>query len=257
MIDCAACSEFVQLACWYHINHLNMIATVAMRSNVSSGHVCWANYAMNLINTENRSLQAKYEITAMFYDILDYPWERQYRKWRPELLKDVHGTVIEAGVGTGRNLPHYPSDTKVTGIDLSEAMLKISTKRAVLADCEFYPVHEDATSMASIASNHFDWLVSTYLCCVMPDHLQPLAIRQFERVLKPGAHFRLLEMTYSSSPVLRRRQEYFAPLIQWLYGARFDRNTLDHLAQSSVLKVTKTYYLKQDVYLVIEGECRK
>ncbi len=209
------------------------------------------------ISNENRSLQAKYRITSMCYDILDYPWEKQYKKWRPGLLKDVHGAVIEAGVGTGRNLRYYPSNAKVTGIDLSTDMLKISTERGNLAECEFYPVHEDATSMESIPSNYFDWLVSTYLCCVMPDHLQPLAIDQFERVLKPGAHFRLLEMVYSKNPMLRRRQELFAPFIQWVYGARFDRNTLAYLEKSSILKITKTYYLKEDVYLVIEGDCQK
>jgi len=193
----------------------------------------------------------------MFYDILDYPWEKQYKKWRPGLLKDVHGAVIEAGVGTGRNLRYYPDDVKVTGIDLSTDMLNISTKRSSSAACEFYPVHEDATSMESIQSNYFDWLVSTYLCCVMPDHLQPLAIDQFERVLKPGAHFRLLEMVYSKNPILRRKQELFAPFIQWVYGARFDRNTLAYIEKSSILKITKTYYLKDDVYLVIEGDCQK
>ena len=209
------------------------------------------------ISKENRSLQAKYRITSMFYDILDYPWEKQYKKWRPGLLKDVHGAVIEAGVGTGRNLRYYPDDVKVTGIDLSTDMLNISTKRSSSAACEFYPVHEDATSMESIQSNYFDWLVSTYLCCVMPDHLQPLAIDQFERVLKPGAHFRLLEMVYSKNPILRRKQELFAPFIQWVYGARFDRNTLAYIEKSSILKITKTYCLKDDVYLVIEGDCQK
>jgi demethylmenaquinone methyltransferase/2-methoxy-6-polyprenyl-1,4-benzoquinol methylase len=193
----------------------------------------------------------------MFYDVLDYPWESQYKKWRPRLLEDVHGAVIEAGVGTGRNLRFYPSDAKVTGIDLSKDMLKISTKRSKAAGCEFYPVHEDATSMGSIPSNYFDWLISTYLCCVMPDHLQPLAIDQFERVLKPGAHFRLLEMVYSKNPRLRRRQKLFAPFAQWVYGARFDRNTLSYVENSSILKITKTYYLKEDVYLVIEGDCEK
>ena len=81
------------------------------------------------ISNENQSLQAKYKITSLFYDVLDYPWELQYKKWRPELLKDVSGAVIEAGVGTGRNLPFYRPDAIVTGIDLSEEMLKISTRR--------------------------------------------------------------------------------------------------------------------------------
>ena len=155
-----------------------------MHAAVNPGRLRWR--VMEITNSENRSLQAKYKATSLFYDILDYPWERQYRKWRPELLEDVHHTVLEAGVGTGRNLQYYPSDANVTGIDLSEEMLQISTKRSASADCEFYPVHEDATSMASIPSNYFDWLISTYLCCVMPDHLQPLAIDQFERVFETG-----------------------------------------------------------------------
>jgi hypothetical protein len=31
--------------------------------------------------------------------MLDYPWERQYRHWRPRLVGDLHGEVLEAGVG--------------------------------------------------------------------------------------------------------------------------------------------------------------
>ncbi len=79
---------------------------------------------MTSINNENKLLQAKYSITAWFYDIIDYYWERQYRQWRPLLIKDVHGRALEAGVGTGRNLKYYSSSVDLTGIDLSAAMLK-------------------------------------------------------------------------------------------------------------------------------------
>jgi hypothetical protein len=30
------------------------------------------------------------------YDILDFPWELQYRKWRLGLLGDLSGEVLEA-----------------------------------------------------------------------------------------------------------------------------------------------------------------
>ena len=87
----------------------------------------------------------------------------------------------------------------------------------------------------------------------MPDELQPLAVQQFERVLKPGGRFRLLEMVYSTSPKLRRRQERFAPFVEWLYGARFDRHTLDFVEAAPGLEVTRTFFVKDDTYLVIEG----
>ncbi|MFC1714577.1 class I SAM-dependent methyltransferase [Candidatus Poribacteria bacterium] len=182
------------------------------------------------INEENRFLQAKYDITAWFYDILDYPWERQYRRWRPMLVEDVRNSVLEAGVGTGRNLKYYHPSVKLTDLDLSAAMLRKARKRGKSAVCDLNLYHEDATIMGSIPSNHFDWLICTFMCCVMPDELQPLAIEQFERVLKPGARFRLLE-----------------------YGARFDHDTLGHVEKSSKLKVNDTYFVKKDVYMVIEG----
>jgi ubiquinone/menaquinone biosynthesis C-methylase UbiE len=37
--------------------------------------------------------------------------------------------VLEVAVGTGRNLPFYPRDVRLTGIDLSEEMLTIARPR--------------------------------------------------------------------------------------------------------------------------------
>jgi ubiquinone/menaquinone biosynthesis C-methylase UbiE len=202
---------------------------------------------------ERRALQIKYDITAWFYDILDYPWERQYRHWRPQLVGDIHGEVLEAGVGTGRNLIYYNSDVNLTAIDLCNAMVKKAKKRGRDAVCKLDFRQEDATKMTSIYSNHFDWIISGFLCCVLPYNLQVLAIEQFERVLKPGGKIRLLEMVYSKIPKYRRRQNFLAPFVEKVYGARFDRNALENLKEFSKLKITNTYFLKRDIYQVIEG----
>ncbi len=204
-------------------------------------------------NHENLLLQAKYDIVAAFYDVLDYPWERVYRKWRPALVEDLRGRVLEAGVGTGRNLRYYHESVEVVGMDLSNAMLKKAAKRAKSAACSVRLIHEDATEMKSVDPNQFDWVFSTFMCCVMPDALQVLALEEFARVLKPGGRFRLLEMVYSKDERIRRKQAFFAPFVEKVYGARFDRHTLDHLERSEKLKVTKTSFLKDDVYLLIEG----
>jgi ubiquinone/menaquinone biosynthesis C-methylase UbiE len=206
---------------------------------------------------ELRRLRAKYEVTAWFYDLLDFPWELQYRRWRPGLLEDVRGRVLEAGVGTGRNLPYYHPEASVTAIDLSPAMLRRAAKRGRQAVCQWKLCQEDVTTLESIPSGQFDWVISTFLCCVLPDHLQPLALQQFERILKPGGRFRLLEMVYSQDPRLRRRQNFFAPFVQKVFGARFDRHTLEHVQRVPKLNLLGTRFLKHDTYLLIEGERAK
>lgn len=201
----------------------------------------------------NRLNFDRYNVTAHFYDILDLPWERQYRKWRPQLIGDIRGAVLEAGVGTGRNLRYYHPSVDLTAIDLSPGMLERAKKRAGEAQCRVTLLREDVCTMESLPSGGFDWIVATFLCCVLPDELQPLAINQFARVLKPGGRFRLLEMIYSHIPAIRRRQDFFAPFVERVYGARFDRNTLHYVEQSGSLRVASTRYLKHDVYLLIEG----
>ncbi len=204
-------------------------------------------------NEKNLFLQKKYNVTASFYDILDYPWERMYRKWRPALVGDLRGKILEAGVGTGKNLKFYHEDAELTGIELSKHMLSKAEKRKTDAKCKVSLLNEDATVMQSIDSNQFDWIFSTFMCCVMPDEIQNLAIEQFSRVLKQGGRFKLLEMVYSKNKAIRKRQDFFAPFVEKVYGARFDRDTLRHIEQSSKLRVTNTSFLKDDTYLLIEG----
>ena len=202
---------------------------------------------------ENLSLRAKYNITALFYDMLDYPWERIYREWRPWLLGDLRGKVLEAGVGTGRNFQHYHEGVELTGVDLSDVMLRKATKKIKKANCKIELLHDDASVMRLVKSNQYDWIISTFLCCVMPDEFQPMALEQFSRVLKPGGKFRLLEMIYSKDKKIRRRQDLFTAFVEKVYGARFDRKTVQYIEESAELEITSKRFLKDDVYLLIEG----
>ena len=205
------------------------------------------------LHEKNRPNLRRYRTTALFYDLLDLPWEMIYRKWRPVLVGDVRGTVLEAGVGTGRNLQYYHRDVTLTALDLSPAMLRKARKRGKGAVCSIDFVTDDACFMTSIPSAKYDWIISTFLCCVMPEEVQPLALEQFARVLKPDGRFRLLEMLYSNIPSIRKKQERFAGFVEKVYGARFDRNTLQLVERTPGLKVTSTRFLKDDTYLLIEG----
>lgn len=206
------------------------------------------------MTAENRRLRSKYQLTSWVYDILDYPWERQYRKWRPEILKDVTGRVLEAGVGTGHNLRHYSPSVNLTAIDLSSGMLRQARKRRSQAQCQVDLQEANATNLKQFADGTFDWYISTFMYCVMPDRLQPRALKEMARILKPGGRFRLIEILYSKDRSLRLRQKFLAPFVEFVYGARFDRRTLDHIHATPSLKVIRTDYLKADTTLLIEGQ---
>ena len=205
------------------------------------------------MNEENKALHKKYQITAWFYDFMDYYWERQYRVFRPQILSNVSGNVLEAGVGTGRNFCHYHPETNLTGIDLCSNMLKIANKRAREASCDISLLQNDATQLEDIPSNHYDWYVSFFMFCVMPDELQDSAINQIARVLRPDGKFLILEMIYSKDEKLLKRQKRFKRFVEKVYGARFDRQTLRRFEENEQLKVEKTFFVKADVYLMIEG----
>jgi ubiquinone/menaquinone biosynthesis C-methylase UbiE len=142
----------------------------------------------------------------------------------------------------------------VTAIDLCAAMLRRARLRAREARCPVELRLDDATHFKTIADSSQDWLVATFLCCVMPDHLQPASLTQFQRVLRPGGRFRLLEILYSRQPHIRRRQQRLARFVERVYGARFDRATLQYVEEAPGLAIRRTTYLKDDTYLLIEGE---
>lgn len=156
-------------------------------------------------------------------------------------------------MGTGRNFQHYHESIELTGVDLSDVMLKKAARKARKAQCKIELVYDDASVMHRVESNRYDWVISTFLCCVMPDEFQPMTLKQFSRVLKPGGKFKLLEMVYSKDEQIRKRQDFFAPFVEKVYGAKFDRSTVHYLEESTELDITSKRFLKDDVYLLIEG----
>ncbi len=49
------------------------------------------------------------------------------RQW---VCVQAEGDVLEIGVGTGRNLEHYPDGVRLIGIDLSAPMVDLARQRA-------------------------------------------------------------------------------------------------------------------------------
>ncbi len=134
-----------------------------------------------------------YARTARLYDLLDFPFEyRRYRPIRPILFEGVGGAVHDAGVGTGRNLPFYPPDGKVVGIDLSPEMLVRARKRQARLG-----VAAELREMSVLATDfpdaRFDYVIATFLFCVLDDDDQQPALGELRRICKPEGEIRVLD----------------------------------------------------------------
>jgi ubiquinone/menaquinone biosynthesis C-methylase UbiE len=120
----------------------------------------------------------RYERIAPLYDLLDLPFEyNRYRKIRPLLFQGLKGRVLDAGIGTGRNIQFYPRGAQVVGIDISPAMLaRAERKRLSLgANVE---LHQMDVTHLTFEDQAFDAAVATFLFCVLPDDLQVPALRE-------------------------------------------------------------------------------
>ena len=91
----------------------------------------------------------RYERIAPLYDLLDLPFEySRYRKIRPLLFQGLKGRVLDAGIGTGRNIQFYPTGAQVVGIDISPAMLARAERRRLSLGARVELHQMDVTHLA-------------------------------------------------------------------------------------------------------------
>ena len=128
------------------------------------------------------------------------------RQW---VCSRATGDVLELATGTGRNLPFYSEDIRLTGIELSPEMLRIARHRAaelgVAADLRA----GDAEDL-DFPGESFDTIVSTLSMCTIPD--AAAAAREAYRVLRPGGRFLLLEHVKSPVTPVRLLQRVLEPV---------------------------------------------
>ncbi len=145
------------------------------------------------------SVVSKYNRISRIYDLIEAPIEIfLYGRWREEALSNLKGRVLEVGVGTGRNLEHYPAAAHVIGIDNSEGMLEKAREKAggmqnltlLLMDAEHM----------EFPDNTFDYVITTFVLCSVPDPVK--ALKEMRRVLKPSGELIALEHMRSSNRLI-------------------------------------------------------
>lgn len=161
----------------------------------------------------------------------------------------LSGTLLEAGVGTGRNFPYYPDGCKITGIDLSPAMLEHARWRKDKLGTAVDLREMNVTAM-EFADDGFDGIVSTFLFSVLDADLQQPSLEELRRVCKPDGTIRILEYTNSKIPWRRFIMKLWAPWARFAFGAEFDRNTEQYLEAAGLELVEKKFLYKDIIKLL-------
>lgn len=152
------------------------------------------------------------------------------KRLRRMLLREVHGEVLEIGVGTGANLPFYNGEVaRITAVDVNPARLVGTMKRAQAVNGR-HPTHIGAADAQQLPfpDNQFDTVVSTLVFCSIPEPMTALA--EIKRVLRPNGRFLLLEHVRGLNPITQR-------LTDWLHPAWFALQHECHLNRETAVSV--------------------
>lgn len=115
----------------------------------------------------------------------------EFQRLRTELLQAAHGQVLEIGLGTGLNLPHYPAGvSRLHAVDPAPLLPARLAERSAAAA---FPVEVSRTSAERLPfeDRTFDCVVSTWTLCTIQEPLA--ALREIRRVLKSEGVFLFLE----------------------------------------------------------------
>lgn len=161
----------------------------------------------------------------------------RFQDLRRQALAPARGHVLEIGFGTGLNLPHYPRNvTWLTAVDPANFPNALVEKQTRAGSIPVKLVRLSAETLP-FESGQFDWAVSTWTLCTIPDPVT--ALREVRRVLKPGGQFIFLEHGRSDVPNVFKWQNRLNPFQRVLAcGCNLNR-PIDALIRQAGLTITQ------------------
>jgi phosphatidylethanolamine/phosphatidyl-N-methylethanolamine N-methyltransferase len=179
-----------------------------------------------------------YRLFSGSYDLVFGPVFHPGRKAAVRIANDRPAQrILEVGVGTGLSLPHFRSDARVTGIDVSAEMLEKARRRVErhgLRNIDAL-LEMDAEKM-TFADGSFDAVLALYVASVVPDPARFAA--EMRRVCRPGGTIVVVNHFTSENPAMRFIEKRLAPLAGRIgFHADFP---LDDFLSASGLTVRET-----------------
>ena len=152
-----------------------------------------------------------YQRLAGVYDVLvqhnEAGWRRRLRR---ELFSRVRGRILDAGIATGANIPFYPADSPVTGIDLSPAMLGHAKTQAERLH-RVVDLRCASLTDTGLPDGSFDSVVMSFVLCCVPRGMTGDAFREVHRVLAANGTLYLLDYALPRAALTQRAVRVTCP----------------------------------------------
>ncbi|QTQ32128.1 class I SAM-dependent methyltransferase [Aromatoleum bremense] len=124
---------------------------------------------------------------------------REVRRYRARVVPQARGWVLEIGIGSGLNLPHYGAGVqRLYGLDPSGRLLAMTGKRVSGAHFPVELINCGAEAIL-LADGSMDAVVTTFTLCSVTDPLQAL------REMRPGCSSRTACCSSPSTALPRSR----------------------------------------------------
>jgi phosphatidylethanolamine/phosphatidyl-N-methylethanolamine N-methyltransferase len=158
-----------------------------------------------------KTIERAYAILSPVYDFL---FDKVFYPGRVAAIKLLEAKpgdrILEVGVGTGLNLPLYPRDCDVTGVDISEGMLRKAEERVRTLGMGRAKLMVMDGSRLEFPDNSFDRVIATYVISAVPDPVKTLL--EMRRVCKPSGHLVILNHFKSENPIIGMFEKILAPV---------------------------------------------
>ena len=142
---------------------------------------------------------------------------RPVRRQRDKVVPLARGEVLEVGIGTGLNLPHYRAEQieRIWGLDPATEMNRTTRKRLCGTGLDLELLALSAEQIP-VENDRFDTVVLTYTLCSIPDPVA--ALREMKRTLRPGGRLLFCEHGLAPEPSIARWQRRLTPAWRRIAG---------------------------------------
>lgn len=162
-------------------------------------------------------------------------------KQRAKIVPLAKGCVLEIGIGSGLNLPHYnPAQvSKVIGVDPDEHIWSRSESRRAGAEFQVDRIGLSGEDIP-MERDSVDTVVVTYSLCTIPDPVK--ALREMRRILKPDGDILFCEHGLAPDASVAKWQSRIDPLWSKISGGCHSGRNIPELMAQSALEITELHH---------------